>query len=562
MLTLLRFLLRYSKTLLAASISIGAAAGLASAWLLATVSGLVHSAGGGARDVGLMFLGIAIMAILAELGSRLILIRISAGAVREMRLELCRQLVAAPLRQVEQCGHSSLTAALTEDVQSVAEAVGAFPTQCVNIAMVVACFVYLVGLSWPLALCYAAIYLIGVMGYQLAVRFAGPHMRQGREMWDRLIALYSAHIAGNKELKLHRARREAMRVEQLIPTADAMRDLAWKWNWILAIGTAHTQAVFFSLIGFTLFVAPSFMTVQPEVLVGFVLMALYVSGPIAEIVGSLPKFQLAGTSLDKIDSLGLSLRLAAKGSDLAVTPDTLPAAFTTLQLQGLQFRYPVVDGEQAAFTVRPLHLDIHQGDVLFVIGGNGSGKSTFIRLLTGLYVPTDGRIVADGHVIDAANRDSYRQRFSVVFSDFHLFGGLLGLAGSGDFERKCRHFLVRLGLEDKVSIAADGTFSTTELSQGQRKRLALLTAFMEDRSVYVFDEWAADQDPAYKRVFYTEILPDLKARRKTVVVVTHDDAYFSVADRIVRFVDGVLECDPGQALPGGHAPSPVSVGGA
>ncbi|PJJ95882.1 ABC transporter ATP-binding protein [Lysobacteraceae bacterium NML91-0213] len=542
---LFSFLLNHSRGLLVTSILVGLIAGLASAWLLATVSALVDGGGAGiATGVGLAFAGIAFLAVGAELASRLILVWISADAVREMRIDLCRQIAAAPLRQVEECGSSKLMAALTEDVQKIAEAVAAFPTQCVNIAIVVACFVYLVHLSWPLSLGYAAIYVLGVIGYQISVRLAAPHMRQGREMWDRLIALYNGYIAGNKELKLHRQRRMAMREELLLPTADSMRRHAWKWNWILAIGTAHTQLVFFALIGLTLFIAPVFIEVPSEVVIGFVLMALYVSSPIAAIVGSLPKFQVASNSLSKIESLGLSLSLAGAdvraGGEVALVAD--PAG--TIELQDVEFSYPAPEEESRCFSVGPFDLTVRPGEILFVIGGNGSGKSTFVRLLTGLYVPTSGRIMASGIVIDDANRDEYRQRFSAVFSDFHLFGSLLGLSGIEDFEAKAAHYLDRLQLADKVSILPDGTLSTTDLSQGQRKRLALLTAFLEDRSTYVFDEWAADQDPVYKRVFYREILPDLKARGKGVVVVSHDDGYFSQADRIVRFVDGCLESRP------------------
>ncbi|MFY9571046.1 MAG: ABC transporter ATP-binding protein, partial [Blastocatellia bacterium] len=105
-----------------------------------------------------------------------------------------------------------------------------------------------------------------------------------------------------------------------------------------------------------------------------------------------------------------------------------------------------------------------------------------------------------------------------------------------------RDYLARLELDNKLEIN-DGVLSTTNLSQGQRKRLALLTAYMEDRAVYVFDEWAADQDPLFKRVFYYHLLPDLKARGKMVLVISHDDQYYHVADRIVKLEYGKIEYD-------------------
>ena len=73
---------------------------------------------------------------------------------------------------------------------------------------------------------------------------------------------------------------------------------------------------------------------------------------------------------------------------------------------------------------------------------------------------------------------------------------------------------------------------------GQRKRLALVNAWPEERPVLVFDEWAADQDPALRKIFYTELLADLKRLGKTIIVISHDDRYFNIADPVVRLRAG------------------------
>ena len=85
---------------------------------------------------------------------------------------------------------------------------------------------------------------------------------------------------------------------------------------------------------------------------------------------------------------------------------------------------------------------------------------------------------------------------------------------------------------------ADGRFSTLDLSTGQRKRLAMVAALLDDKPIYIFDEWAADQDPGFRRYFYEGLLGELKARGKTVLAVTHDDRYFGVADRVVKRGEG------------------------
>jgi putative ATP-binding cassette transporter len=172
------------------------------------------------------------------------------------------------------------------------------------------------------------------------------------------------------------------------------------------------------------------------------------------------------------------------------------------------------------------------------VGGNGGGKSTFVKVLTGLYPPTVGAVRLNGTAIDDKNRDWYRQHFSAVFSDFYLFDDLLGLGGD-DLDARAQQHLARLGLERKVRVER-GRFSTTALSQGQRKRLALLTAFLEDRPIYVFDEWAADQDVHYREIFYRQILPELKALGKTVLVISHDDRYYHLGDRVLKLEYGKL----------------------
>jgi putative ATP-binding cassette transporter len=96
-----------------------------------------------------------------------------------------------------------------------------------------------------------------------------------------------------------------------------------------------------------------------------------------------------------------------------------------------------------------------------------------------------------------------------------------------------------MGLEDKVKFS-DGRFSTQDLSTGQRKRLAMVVALLEQREVYLFDEWAADQDAWFRDVFYKGLLPALKRTGKTVIAVTHDDRYWDCADRCIALDVGEM----------------------
>jgi putative ATP-binding cassette transporter len=234
----------------------------------------------------------------------------------------------------------------------------------------------------------------------------------------------------------------------------------------------------------------------------------------------------------------LGQQLAGAGADTGAT-HAEPRAFQTLELAGITHTY-YRENDDRPFTLGPIDLRLAPGELVFLVGGNGSGKTTLAKLLTGLYRPEAGEVRVDGAPVTDAGREHYRQLFSVVFSDFHLFESLLGVDGSdAGVVREVERSLARLQLDRKVRIQ-DGMLSTTSLSTGQRKRLALLAAYLEDRPIYVFDEWAADQDPVFKEVFYRELLPELKRRGKAVLVISHDDRYFSLADRILRLESGRL----------------------
>jgi putative ATP-binding cassette transporter len=235
-------------------------------------------------------------------------------------------------------------------------------------------------------------------------------------------------------------------------------------------------------------------------------------------------------------------RIAALALEPVVAGGPASAAFDRLVLDGVAHAYHR-EQEDDRFVLGPIDLTIRRGELIFIVGGNGSGKTTLAKLITGLYAPEAGAIELDGEPVDDAGRDGYRQLFSAVFAEFHVFDALLGVASDDRTAARIAHYLRRLHLDRKVSITG-GVLSTTALSTGQRKRLALLVAYLEDRPIYVFDEWAADQDPAFKAVFYLELLRELRELGKTVIVISHDDRYFHVADRVLRLESGRLEAAP------------------
>jgi putative ATP-binding cassette transporter len=252
------------------------------------------------------------------------------------------------------------------------------------------------------------------------------------------------------------------------------------------------------------------------------------------MVIAIPGLRQAEMALQRIQRVEGELRVvepASPAEDPFATRSSL-----LLELHGVCHSYssPSVDER---FNLGPIDLMVRQGEIVFIVGGNGSGKTTLAMLLLGLYAPEAGSLRLNGVVVTDANIEQYRRHFSAVFSDFHLFEDLL-LDDNNSMTDQAMHYVGLFGMSGKVEVK-DGRFSTIDLSTGQRKRLALVSSYLEDRPIYLFDEWACDQDPEFKRIFYAKLLPDLKARGKTVLAITHDDSYFSFADRIVKLEDGM-----------------------
>ena len=533
---LMAFLLKQSPGLLWLAVLTGVGSGLASAVLLALINIRLTHLSQPSTTLGEVFGSVTAAVLVSQLISRLLLLRVSTSAVFKLRMHLCRSLLLCPLREVEAHGPAAVMAVLTEDLLAVSDTLANFPLLCINLAVLFASFGYLFWLNWRLALAFVLFFLAGIVLYELIERRTRPYLKKGRVVWDTLIGFYQALIHGNKELKLHRSRRDAFFAEGVEPAALEMQQLSFRWHALFAVAASYGQILYFLVIGATLFVAPRFANFSLPVLAGFTLMTIYMNGPITFIVSTLPAFERATISIKKIESLGLSLTSNA-ASDIAAEDSGAPAPFTKLETAGLTYTYRRED-EDREFTLGPVDLRITAGELIFIVGGNGSGKSSFARLITGLYVPSGGHIAWNGQRVTEETRDRYRQNFSVVFSDNHLFDRLFGMLSASLAERTDA-YLSQLRLASKVKIQSD-RFSTIALSGGQRKRLALLAAFIEDRPIYLFDEWTADQDPAFKQVFYHQILLDLKRQGKTVLVITHDEHYFHLADRIIKFDEGLV----------------------
>jgi putative ATP-binding cassette transporter len=529
---LARLVLRSSMGTMILAVLAGLAGGAGSVGLLALIHVTLYQDDTSGESLAWGFTGLCLAALLARVASQVLLIRLGQGSALRLYTHLSRQILAAPLRQLEKLGAHRLLTALTEDVPATTSAFLGLPVLCVNAAIMLCCLAYLAWLAPVLFLGVLGFLVVGVLSYQFAVVRAGDHLHRARQEHDALMKHFRALTEGIKELKVHRGRREAFLSELLETTAASLRDRNTAGLTLYAAAGTWGQLLFLVCVGLLLFAPAVRGSFARDVVIGYALIILYSVSPLETIMTWVPVLGRAHVALQAVEELGLSLKARdgrGAGGDLS-----LPACCELLELLSVTHGYD--DGSDNSFRLGPIDLSLGRGELVFVAGGNGSGKTTLAKLLVGLYTPATGEVRVNGRPV--GDQERYRQFFSAVFTEAYLFDRLLGMPATR-LDDQARDYLARLEIGEKVRIE-DGRFSTTDLSQGQRKRLALLTAYLEDRPVYVFDEWAADQDPRFKEIFYTRLLPELKARGKAVLVVSHYEQYFHVADRVVQLDYGKL----------------------
>jgi putative pyoverdin transport system ATP-binding/permease protein len=535
--------IRHARAAVLLAVVTSVLSGVSNLCLVAFINSALSAGGQPPARLVWWFAAFCLLLPVTRIVSNSLLTRLTAGALRELRVQTCRRILRTRLRRLEEVGPHRVLATLTDDVPTISGALAGMPLLLMHLAMVVASCVYLAWLSWQLFLVVLCFLVVATLCYQVPALRASHYFRLFREEWDVLVKHFRAVTEGTKELKLHRRRRQAFFRDSLRPTAASLARYHILGSDIFMTASSVGHVMIFVLISLLLFAWPGLSAANAPVITGYTITLLYIMVPLESILNRLPEISRAGIAVDKIQRLGLSLDEGEDDGAGGGAEQPPAAAWESIELAGVQHTY-YLERENTSFTLGPLDLKFVPGELVFVTGGNGSGKTTFAKLLTGLYAPEAGELRLNNLPVDDGNREDYRQLFSVVFSDFFLFETLLGL-DSPTTDEQARNYLRRLLLDHKVEVKG-GSLSATELSQGQRKRLALLTAYLEDRAIYVFDEWAADQDPLFKEVFYYELLPELKARGKTVIVISHDDRYYHVADRLIKLdygkvVSGLLQ---------------------
>jgi putative pyoverdin transport system ATP-binding/permease protein len=530
---IIAFFFEHSRKAILLSASAGVVSGIANAALLAMIN-IVLKPGKPLPWVVWTFGGLCVLLPLARFISELLLTKLGQEATYSLRTKMCTQILAVPLHHLETLGPARILTALTDDIPTITGALTVLPVICINIALVVGSLVYMATLSWLLFSIVMGFLVLGIAGYQIPIIRVEKIFVKARQSADALMRHLRALTSGTKELKIHSVRRQAFVRHNLEASAESLMKHNISALRLYSAASSWGQTLVFVVIGLYLF-SPSTRGPDNSTLIGYTLALLYLMGPLQVIMNSLPQLSRAGIALRTIKEMGLALR--SHEPEMLLEMETARQSWQLLELKSITHTYKR-ENESASFLLGPVDITFEPGKLVFITGGNGSGKTTLIKMLSGLYMPEQGHILLDGERIGPANIEWYRQHFSIVFADYFLFEELLGIDDI-NVDDRAKEYLEKLRLSHKVAVA-NGVLSTTNLSQGQRKRLALLTAYMEDRPIYIFDEWAADQDPYFKSVFYLQLLPELKARNKTVFVISHDDRYYHLADRLLRLEEGQI----------------------
>ena len=599
----IKFLWQISWKHIVIASSAGLVSGCSNALMISIINREVHQ--GHLTNALAYFIGLAAFILITSTLAQFLLVLLSQNAIYELRLQLSKNILAAPLEHLEKLQENRLIAMLTEDINTLTRSVSAIPNIFIDFATVIGCFFYLAWVS-------SSIFAIAITSTVLTIWFVQTKLNkaqklffEAREEEDTLLKYFRGIINGIKELKLNRSKRTEFLERDLKGSAEKLRQKHTSAAGSFILTNGFGQAVQFTCLGFILFALPSLIQLPLPTLASYVLISTFIALPMQNLLNRIPELVRGNVALRKIERLNLSL------IDLA-EPEQIPAPTHTncqIQLRGVSYRYhsddlpphpgadfphppphpahnrpegapqageghqvpfppphPHPDGHrppphphshqhphpphpdrglppdanlEAGFLLGPIDLTMKSGELIFIVGSNGSGKSTLAKLMTGLYAPQSGEILLDGLPVNETNIEWYRQHFATTFADVYLFDRYLGLEDR-QLDPEIQKYLQEFQLDRKVRVT-NGVLSTIDLSQGQRKRLALLTAFLEDRPIYLFDEWAADQDPAFREIFYAQMLIELKKRNKLVIVITHDDRYFHLADRILKLNYGRVE---------------------
>jgi putative ATP-binding cassette transporter len=494
--------------------------GVSNAAILAAINSGAQAAGNG--EFGLSSAALFVIALLLFIKTQhyiLIATTVEIEAIiHKVRVRLMDQVRHSELLPLDAIGRAEIVAAITKETGTLTQATNmlAFAGQGVVLVFFVAIYIAYLSLL-AFALSVAIVCLAGLIFHMKSHQVAAGTREAAdwdNRLYDRLMDL----LDGFKEVRLNRSRSDDL-FDDIVEVSRTAANIKIRTQSESYKQLVFSQSSMYLLLATVVFVVPVFSDTKGSSILQVTTALMFIVGVCMGIVQTIPLLQAANVAADNIERLELRLRAIAAAAQPALPEPR--KRFEKIEVRNVVFSY-LDAASEAIFKVGPINFTLRSGELVFITGGNGSGKSTFLKLLSGLYEPDSGEIMLDGVRVDDSNRDVYRSLIAAIFVDYHLFRRLYGMAepDAAQVDRLLR----QMRLADKTRLA-DREFSTLDLSGGQRKRLALIVSLLEKRPILLLDEWTADQDPDFRRKFYDELLPELQQAGGTVVVITHDERY-------------------------------------
>ena len=511
--------------------------GIANAGLLA----IVNTASNSAQDEGLnyRFFAIYIVIFLIFFITKRYSLKYASieveRIIQDTRDRISEKIIKSELVTMESLDSSSLFTRLTRDTTIISQASFQITEAAQSVIMIFFSMLYILTISKMAFFIIIITSTIITITYLNFAKEFTTNLIKVDKIEESFITSLTSIINGFKELKINSYKKQKV-LEHHKLVLNQLTESKINISDLFVTAMMYAEIFLYLLLALIVFMLPHLTDMDNITIIKLTAATLFIIGPFAMIVGIIPMVSKTETAIVNIDELEKNLDKANQGiayiEDNGETIDN----FTTIRLKETEFYYLDDMGEKI-FSIGPINLTIQKGETIFIIGGNGSGKSTLVKTLLGLYIPQKGTMSIDDEDIDRYNYQGYRDLFSIILTDFYLFDRFYGLE---DIDKSLVNRLLKEMQLNKKTKFIDGRFTNTNLSTGQRKRLALILAILEDKDIYVFDEWAADQDPEFRKYFYTTILRELKRRGKTIIAVTHDDAYFCEADRVFQIDYGQM----------------------
>ncbi|MBC3787166.1 cyclic peptide export ABC transporter [Spirosoma utsteinense] len=489
----------------------------------------------------LIFFGLLAVSVVTTKVFQTYLVKLTQQILYGFELNIVDQLRSASLSDFQKLGSERVYTAIN-DVR-VLGLVPEVMIVIVNSSIIVVCaLAYLCYTSVAGGLCMLGLMLGMLIFYSTRNKAIRKNLGKVRDLQDKYHKYLLDLLNGFKEVKMSSVRNRNL----FTLFIKANRDNAKALGQQTAVRYLDNELIgrysWYFALGMVIFVLPALFNMRVQDYIPFIIVVLYLMGPLSSLVGIMTHLNNINIAVERIQSVEKEIStVSVSDSKPAVLPCKCPR-FESLRFKNICFEY-TDHLKQKSFTVGPISLNINKGEIIFVTGGNGSGKSTFMNLLTGLYQASAGSISYNGHPVPLAEYNAYSDCFSAIFTNSYLFSENYDGFDLRTENTELMHYINMMQLKHVLIIDNDTKKIDIGLSKGQTKRLALIYALMENRELLVLDEWAAEQDPVFRTYFYEFVLADLKSMGKTIIAVTHDDHYFHHADRIIKFDYGTIVND-------------------